>query len=369
MSHYKEREEKVCLNCNVPIHGRFCHQCGQENREPRVSAWSLVTHFFSDITHFDGKFFSTTRLLMARPGLLPRDFINGRRARYLDPIRMYIFSSAIFFLIFISLYGLDHLDESVSTKKVSTIMTTTREELLRNAASAEDTLLVEQQIAQTDSILRVKLLGEDPDNMGKDSASGRNKQADRILSIAGSESRFKTRAEYDSAQASLPPEKRDGWFKRRIEYRAIDLSNRMRKDESKFWDDVVYKFVHSLPYLLFISLPLYALWLKLLYIRRQQFYYVDHGIFLIYLYIYTFIFLMIAMGVHQLAEWLEWDILYYILVGMFCWGIYYAWRAMHKFYGQGKFKTTIKFLLFNFLGFVSLIVLFILLFALTIFSV
>lgn len=370
MSHYKEREEKVCLNCNAQVHGRFCHVCGQENREPKSTAWGLITHFFYDITHFDGKFFSTTGRLLSRPGLLPKHYINGRRASYLDPIRMYIFSSAIFFLIFISLYKLDKLNaDDMPAKKVSTIMNRTRAELLQNAANASDSMRIIQELEQTDSALAVLFSGDTTGSKNDSTSKPRKKkQSERLVSLAGSETKFKTKNAYDSAQAALPPEQRDGWFKRRIEYRSIDLNNRIMKDESKFWSDVVYKFVHSFPYMLFISLPLYALWLKLLYIRRKRFYYVDHGIFLIFLYIFTFLFLLIGIGVHQLAEWSNWDFFYYVLIAMVLWGVYYAWRAMHKFYEQGRFKTTIKFLLFNFLCFFSLILLFGLLFALTIFS-
>ena len=80
----------------------YCHICGQENVEPKESVWHLVTHYFNDITHFDGKFFSTLKLLLLRPGFLPAEYVRGRRASYLNPIRMYIFTSFLFFLIFFS---------------------------------------------------------------------------------------------------------------------------------------------------------------------------------------------------------------------------------------------------------------------------
>ena len=63
MSHFKERKEKKCLNCNAIVHDRFCGICGQENIEPKESAWHLINHFFQDITHFDGKFFSSLKYL------------------------------------------------------------------------------------------------------------------------------------------------------------------------------------------------------------------------------------------------------------------------------------------------------------------
>jgi hypothetical protein len=173
----------------------------------------------------------------------------------------------------------------------------------------------------------------------------------------------------DSAQAKQPPDQRDNWLERRMMLRTIDLNQRIQKDENQFWKDVLTKFVHTFPYMLFVSLPLYALFLKLLYIRRKKFYYVDHGIFLIFLYIFTFIFLLAFLGVDELSDALKWEWMDFILVFLFFWGIYYAWRAMHKFYGQGRFKTFLKFLLFNLMCLISLIVLFSLFFLLTVFSV
>ena len=109
MSHSKIRTEKICLNCGTETTGRYCPACGQENIEPKQSVWHLITHFFSDITHFDGKFFVTVKDLFAKPGFLSGEYMVGRRASYLDPIRMYIFTSAFFFLIFFSLFDVKHL--------------------------------------------------------------------------------------------------------------------------------------------------------------------------------------------------------------------------------------------------------------------
>jgi hypothetical protein len=102
MSHHQERSEKNCLNCGSQVYGRYCHVCGQENKEPKESFWHLVSHFFNDITHFDGKFFNSVKYVLFRPGFLPAEHMRGRRASYLDPVRMYIFTSAIFFLLFFS---------------------------------------------------------------------------------------------------------------------------------------------------------------------------------------------------------------------------------------------------------------------------
>src|SRR5687768_17786211 len=105
MSHLTERKEKNCLNCNAIVQGRYCQVCGQENIVPQESFRHLVLHFIYDITHFDGKFFETLKYLIFKPGLISKEYIAGRRTRYLNPIRMYVFTSAIFFLIFFATSG------------------------------------------------------------------------------------------------------------------------------------------------------------------------------------------------------------------------------------------------------------------------
>src|SRR5689334_20294566 len=113
MSHGKLRRDNTCLNCGSIVWNRYCPNCSQENLEPKESFGSLISHFISDITHFDGKFFSTTRYLLTSPGFLPSEYIAGRRARYLHPIRMYVFTSAVFFLLFFSL-GVKKIDSSAA---------------------------------------------------------------------------------------------------------------------------------------------------------------------------------------------------------------------------------------------------------------
>jgi hypothetical protein len=116
LSHLPERNEKNCLNCGADIFGKFCHICGQENLEPKESIWHLLNHFINDVTHFDGKFFSSLNYLITRPGFLSKEYMVGRRASYLNPIRMYLFTSAIFFLVFFSVFKNDVNNIGISFK-------------------------------------------------------------------------------------------------------------------------------------------------------------------------------------------------------------------------------------------------------------
>lgn len=358
MSHAKERHEKICLNCNADLIGRFCQNCGQENIEPHETVWSLVHHFFADITHFDGKFFSTLKYLITKPGFLPKEYISGRRARYLHPIRMYVFTSAIFFLVFFSMIN---LDKGNKENKITQVIANTeqkvwdesRKKILENKnLNASDSAEIEDAYK---AIMKVRKVVADS-TRAKHKKQGLEIEDDEGWGFF-SDKFFPSREYYDSVQASLPADERDGWFARQIAYRNIHVKEKF-PDKREFWIAVINKFVHTLPYLLFVSLPLYALFLKLLYIRRKNFLYVDHAMFLIYLYIFTFIFILVQIGLNELSDmkylnWLE------IVIGLlFLAGFYYTYKAMRVFYGQGRFKTIVKFLTLNFMCIISLAFLF-----------
>lgn len=397
MSHSKERHEKICLNCNTELNGRFCHVCGQENIEPKESVWSLVSHFFYDITHFDGKFFHTTGLLIKKPGYLPAEYIKGRRARYLHPIRMYVFSSALFFLIFFMLVKpkdivngdwttlKDKIQDSVARLDYAQTV------VLKTAQTKQDSLAIIASFSEAKEQLadirtKTKTGKDSAVRNGKDSITRNGKDSaehNKKVKSAGSDEeeeddgpnlnvnwfdkdyKYKTVEAYDSAQQALPQGERDGWWERKVKLRNIELQRRYRGKDREFVQDLMDKFMHMLPYLLFISLPLYALFMKLLYFRHKQFYYVDHGIFFIYLYIFTFVFFLVYFSVMELRIYTHQNWIGWIEAALILGGIYYTYKAMRKFYGQGRAMTLLKFFLLNVMAFFTLIFLFIFFFTLT----
>ena len=352
LSHSKERKEKVCLNCKAALYGRYCHVCGQENIEPKQPAWHLVTHFFSDITHFDGKFFTTLKDLVIKPGFLSREYMAGRRASYLNPVRMYVFTSAFFFVIFFTIVNPKkfRFNEGVKSIRDSTLKTEKGLEAeLADAGNREDSEKIQDAMAR---LKRIPVMITPDSSDRKDSG---------IRATLYSEKGFdyKTVEEYDSVQMKLKPDLRDGWFKRIVSHRAINLVNKYHEDAGGFFKEMITNFLHTLPQVLFISLPIFALLLKLLYVRHKKYYYVDHGIFAIHLYIYSFIALLIVFLLEDLktVQGLEWvSILEAIL---FIFSLYYYYKAMRKFYLQGRGKTVFKYLLLLFLSVVMMVFLFI----------
>lgn len=314
MSQLKERQEKTCLNCNAVVHGRFCHICGQENIEPREKFRYMLAHFVFDLFHFDGKFFTTMKALLLKPGLLSQEHLRGRRADYLHPIRLYIFTSAFFFLFFFT----------VNKNKVA------------------------------DAIPK-----NTKDSVQKNDLVNFNRSYNGIR-------------EYDSVQAKLPKEKKDGYIMEKLTRRNLELKEKY-PDGNVLNAKLIDEFVHQFPKMLFVSLPIFAFILFVLYARKNRYYYADHVVYTLHLYATFFIVLFLimclnmlftAVGLHTVKANRTVNYLNgFISSGVAGWVLMFYWyKSLRKFYNQSRRKTLLKFfllLMINTLVFVILFLLFI----------
>jgi len=90
----------ACRNCSVPLHGRYCHGCGQKASHSEVTVRELLHEAFHEFAHVDNsKIVQTLKLLLFKPGELTAEFFRGRRARYIAPIRLYLVCSLLFFAL------------------------------------------------------------------------------------------------------------------------------------------------------------------------------------------------------------------------------------------------------------------------------
>ncbi|MGN6533817.1 MAG: DUF3667 domain-containing protein [Ginsengibacter sp.] len=340
MSHLPLRKENNCLNCGATVTGRYCSECGQENTEPRESAWHLISHFFNDVTHFDGKFFSTLKLLLFRPGFLSKEYMKGRRASYLNPIRMYLFTSFIFFFIFFSVFHFQQKD----FKDVHFT--------LNGKTFAQIDSLPSQQFTDfTKEINQGVAMSRKEFNAYKDSIN-----REPALYIFGQKQHYKNKHEYDSLVAGGTIH--SNWLKRQIIYKGIELNEKYKNQKGKFLSDFIESIIHHFPQILFISLPFVALLLQLLYIRQKQFYYVSHAIFTIHLYIFVFIAMLFEIGIQQSEKLHGFSWLYIISNLLTLVILFYVYKAMRNFYEQRRLRTIMKYILFLFSFFILIVFLF-----------
>lgn len=346
------------MNCDTEVRGRFCHVCGQENIEPTETVWGLVSHFFYDITHFDGKFFTSLKWLIRKPGFLSKEYISGRRARHLNPIRMYVFTSAFFFILFFTFF-LDVKNMAIENSVEIADQSSGKMDSVKQAAqlALKEAKTKEDSIKVMKKINLVELLTDTTST--KFSKKKKNEEGSFDLFMGKDE--YQTISQYDSVQNSLSSEKRDGWLIRTVIKREILINQKIKKEgASTVFKEWINIFTHSFPQILFISLPLVAFILYLLYIRRRKrFYYVNHGIFLIHIYIYSFINLLFYFLIQKLSDATGWGWLGFFQFALFLHAAWYVYKAMRNFYEQRRFKTIVKFLLLNLLTFIVIDILFI----------
>lgn len=361
MSHGYERKEKNCLNCNARVFGRYCHVCGQENVEPKESAWALVTHFFNDITHFEGKFLTSLRYILFRPGFLAKEYERGRRASYMNPVRMYVFTSAFFFIVFFSLFKVPDEQVADSYNQLQERLKNSNADFNVNFITGNITVdkVVVGNINQMDR-LNERLIDSIANavHVKKDTIAVADSTNESDFSVINFGTRYSNEKQYDSIQQNLPPEKQDGWIMKKLNRKAAYLNNKYGNSPGLAYARIFDVFLHKLPTILFISLPLFALVLSLLYMRRSQYNYVNHAIFSIYYYIFCFLALLLYFGADKLSEITHWRIFSLVEIVLFFSFYVYLYKAMRHYYLQGRAKTILKFLFLNFVFLFVIIFLF-----------
>lgn len=349
MSHAPQRKEKDCLNCGTIVLGKYCQHCGQANVEPKESFWHMLTHFFNDITHFDGSFFTTAKDLLFKPGFLSKEYMKGRRVRYLHPIRLYVFTSAIFFLLFFAFFVsgesiMTNVDQPVTLEERNNYISKLEAELKKDDGNK----WLKERIAFAKDTSHTLL---NTDLMKTSKTNG--------LQISFSDNDYKTFAAYDSAHQLKPAAERDGWINRRLSMIEIRMNQKMAENPKVAVKKFVEIVLHRLPYMLLISLPFFALILKLVYWRRKQFYYADHGVFTIHLYVFTFLVLLLILALQKAENNFHWNFAGTIASVIIFLLFFYMYAAMLRFYEQSKLKTFFKFILVNILAFAMMLILFV----------
>lgn len=96
---HQPQQGSTCANCSAKLYGLWCSKCGQK-WAPIDPTWHDVLHeAMHEFLHLDGKIFLTIRKLFLRPGELTAEFLQGRRATYIAPLRLYLTFSLIYFLL------------------------------------------------------------------------------------------------------------------------------------------------------------------------------------------------------------------------------------------------------------------------------
>lgn len=301
----KSGGEKQCLNCGTPLTGKYCGNCGQRDLPARQDLGDLLINFISSFYSFESKFFKTFKYLLFYPGKIVAEYNSGKRESFYHPARMYVFLSFIFFLLFSTVFSTDDMDLDED----------------RDFKTVQDSIAVDSLIKKN---------------------TGGLKFGYQSTEEGSSTKRAKTLEQYDSIQNTLPPEKRDGFIIRYFERKGREIESRAGTNQGEIVKTYMNDMLDNTPRMIFILMPLFALLLKLFYIRRD-FYYSEHLIFTIFFYDFVYLIGSLIILVNQVEG------LWWVQLILYLWIFIYLYKAMRKVYQQRRTKTVIKFLLLNFI--------------------
>lgn len=285
-----------CKNCGHELHGQYCSVCGQfamsSNRPFRESIVFYLEHHYA----LDHKMGTSLRYLFFRPGFLAREYMEGRIERHVHPFRLYLFASILLFGIVVSLPRGEG-----EAKSNAPLVDTTKVSLNNNAeldsaerSHSEETLSGNRQTTKTDSATLAKeKISVSFDDNNREPSAFEKKFINRITSV--------TRHEF---------------MDRLFHYMSLST---------------------------LLLMPIFALLLKLLYIRREK-YYTGHLILSVHLHVV--LFLAISIGtIWSLLFDEKYSITGWLILG---WLIYLIF-SLSRFYREPKKKSTLKAILLLFI--------------------
>lgn len=142
----------TCFNCGAPLSGPFCHICGQRADDLQRPIWTFFKELLDAIFDTDSKIIKTILALVLVPGGLSRDFMDGKRARYLPPFRLYIVLGLVFFTT-LSIADILIIDIHVEPK-AETVAAREAAEAAAEAVREQTEQIREQAMAQREALER-----------------------------------------------------------------------------------------------------------------------------------------------------------------------------------------------------------------------
>ena len=329
-------EMPVCLNCGTHLRGQYCGNCGQRGRSRLISLWELIRDAFGDLFELDSRLWQTLVPLMIRPGQLTHDYLQGRRARYMPPFRMYLVLSLLFFLV-------AFFDPRETFGILYEPQTLEEQEAEQRREADEIAEEVRKDLAEEGIIVGA---GDVPVTSDEEADDGFN------IRINGADGGGSD-CEVDEFNIDGPE-----WLKRRLTpERVKHICEEMKKDNGR---QFVRNLYDNLPLSLIVLLPLMAFVLKALYPLSRR-YYVEHLLFFVHFHAFMFLILTLQILLGRLNSLLPIPeaVGILLIVAASFYVPVYLFVSMRRVYGQGRLITAAKYVVLtvSYLGGLTLTVL------------
>jgi len=333
-----------CLNCGHPldISDRYCPNCAQVNSTKKVTIKDFIDEFFSNLIEYDSRLFRTLSSMVLRPGMITKEYISGKRMRYSNPFRFMLSLAIIYFLML----GFSNNYQELDRYAIRNDSTNFEPGLIFNM-TFNDEAQDQKQAQQIADSLQTSI-GENIKSIrhGRDSLI-LHKPREYYEKISDSSllTRLGKKLEYYTTLMSKDSiygfqEARDKYsvhntLEDKMAFSMAGSTLRVSRQPGTFINDLI----SQIPFATFFFLPIFALFILLIYIRKK-YTYTDNLIFSFHNQSLLFILLIISFLIDAIFS----SSTAWIAVTVFS---LYLYKAMRNFYGQGRFKTIIKYLFLN----------------------
>ncbi|MEM1337154.1 MAG: DUF3667 domain-containing protein [Bacteroidota bacterium] len=362
---------------------KYCSNCGQANSTKKLVLKDFFDEFFSSLVNYDSKLIKTFYTLLLKPGTITRDYIRGKRVAYTNPFR-FLLSLAFLYFLMVSyssnLGALDNMGLEDKIKQNSTLSFN-----LDTDDYPADSIQIPQETIN--ALEKLDSLGDGipglPRELSKldtlgvvlnseiiDEAMRKEREKDSLIFadpagyFAGIEKQSKSpffkkmefflkHLQQDSLTTFEEAQQKyavaDSWSNT-MAFNGANSIMRVIAQPGSWLNATMAK----LPFVIFFFLPVFTVFITLVYIRKK-YTYTDHLIFSFHNQSLLFILLILSWLVDTIFNTASaWIFLTIFSV--------YLFQAMRKFYGQGIFKTIVKYVFLNsafmFLALFSMLLLF-----------
>jgi hypothetical protein len=367
-----------CLNCGhtLDISDRYCPNCAQINSTKKLALRDFVDEFLNSVINYDSRLWQTFYALLLRPGKITTDYIAGKRISYTNPFRFLLSLAFIYFILFAYKNNFNQLDQEVKNLDERMLGGPITVDFGNDPEQPVSALITNQldslapgQLQDTSAQKAVQLL----DSIVKNDPN--IPDTFKALDSLQSSGKLDSLVHRDSLMLSNPKQYFDlletrssfGNFLEKVEFFTRLLHNSYletfeegvdRYDvEDTFWNRLSFQFAGSvlktiqepgnfinglfsrLPFVVFFFLPLFTIFIFLVYIRKN-FTYTDHLIFSFHNQSLLFILLILSMLIDMMLS-IDSSGIFVLIFGI------YLYKAMRKFYGQNRWKTILKFTFLN----------------------
>jgi hypothetical protein len=317
-----------CPNCEAVVSGHFCSNCGQEAILHHASTREFLHEFVGHYVALEGRLWGTVMRLLFRPGALTLEYIRGRRVRFVQPLRLYLTLSLVFFALMKFTSGFDPGTEDKETAPETEV------------ASAADAARQAAKAAKAVEPLKPLTPDEARGKQAAEAAIGAM-QEDFKLEDAAAVVRARQADKGKSSRNFTLGMDKDGdfldrWPALRHKWQAFeDLPG---GEKGKVFTEGFY---HYAPYAIFCLMPVFALMLKVLYLGSGK-RFGEHLLFALHtnafaFFIYSVILLM-PFGLVNFVLWcwllgyLPWAMRR--VYGGSRWGVFFRWGTLMTFYSM-----------------------------------